>query len=259
MRSVTPKIFAIGETVAIVEGAKALFAALGVPDWHTISPTHSEGLIEAYGRLCYRSFAPGLNPNVTRVREGNKEYLANIIQQKHFSVFEHVSVNFVFLGVSRIFTHELVRHRVGTAISQESLRFVRLTELDFCIPEDIRANPRALQIFEEAIAAGEQWQKELAVVLGLEEKGTSFEVKKRLTSAMRRIAPEGLATAIGWTANFRTLRHVIELRTDPAAEWEIRYVFGEVAKFLINRYPNAFGDLTSQMVDGLPYYTSLAG
>jgi thymidylate synthase (FAD) len=76
---------------------------------------------------------------------------------------------------------------------------------------------------------------------------------------MRRIAPEGLATAIGWTANFRTLRHVIELRTDPAAEWEIRYVFGEVAKFLINRYPNAFGDLTSQMVDGLPYYTSLAG
>ena len=259
MRAVTPKVFVIGETVAVVEGAKALLEALGVPDWHTDSPTHAEGLLETYGRLCYRSFAPGLNLNVSRVREGNKQYLGNIIQSRHGSVLEHASVNFVFLGVSRVFTHELVRHRVGTAISQESLRFVRLTELDFCIPEEVRANPRALEIFEEAIAAGEQWQRELAVVLGLNEEGTTFDVKKRLTSAMRRIAPEGLATAIGWTANFRTLRLVIELRTDPASEWEIRYVFGEVAKLLIERYPNAFGDFAFEMVDGLPHYNTITG
>ena len=259
MRFVEPKVFAIGETVSIPEGILALLAELGVPGWHTDAPTHAEGLIETYGRLCYRSFAPGLNPNVSRVREGNKEYLSNIIQHKHGSVFEHTTVNFVFLGVSRVFTHELVRHRVGTAISQESLRFVRLTDLDFYIPEEVRSNPRALEIFEEAIQAGEKWQKELAVVFGLDDKGTNFEVKKRLTSAMRRIAPEGLATIIGWTGNFRTLRYVIETRTDPAAEPEIRFVFGEVAKFLIKRYPNAFGDFTFEIVDGLPYYTTLTG
>lgn len=259
MRAVEPKVFAIGETVAIIDGAKALLEALGVPDWATDSPTHAEGLIETYGRLCYRSFAPGLNSNVTKVRDGNKGYLANIIEHRHGSVFEHASVNFVFLGVSRVFTHELVRHRVGTAISQESLRFVRLDELDFCIPEDIKANPRALEIFEEAIRAGEAWQKELASVLGLDKEGTTFEDKKRLTSAMRRIAPEGLATAIGWTANFRTLRHVIELRTDPDAEWEIRYVFGKVAEFVTKRYPNAFGDFTSEIIKGLPFYTTFHG
>lgn len=259
MRAIEPKVFAIGETVAIADGIKALLAEMGVPDWHTDSPSHAEGLIETYGRLCYRSFAPGLNPNVKRVRDGNKDYISNIIHMKHGSVLEHVTVNFVFVGVSRVFTHELVRHRVGTAISQESLRFVRLTDLDFYIPEDIRNNPQALAIFTEAIESGERWQKELATALGLDDADTSFEVKKRLTSAMRRIAPEGLGTVIGWTANFRTLRYVIEKRTDPAAEPEIRYVFGEVAKFLINRYPNAFGDLSFEIVDGLPFYTSLTG
>ena len=259
MRAVEPKVFAIGETVAITDGVKALLSEMGVPNWHTDSPTHAEGLIETYGRLCYRSFAPGLNPNVKRVREGNKDYLSNIINQLHGSVFEHTSVNFVFVGVSRVFTHELVRHRVGTAISQESLRFVRLTDLDFYIPEEIRANPKALEIFTEAIESGERWQRELAATLGLDNEGTAFEVKKRLTSVMRRIAPEGLATVIGWTANFRTLRHVIELRTDAAAEWEMRFVFGEVAKFVMARYPNAFGDFTAQPNEGLPHYTTLTG
>ena len=34
-----------------------------------------------------------------------------------------------------MFTHELVRHRVGTSISQESLRFVRLDDLPFWFPD----------------------------------------------------------------------------------------------------------------------------
>ena len=71
---------------------------------------------------------------------------------------------------------------------------------------------------------------------------------------MRRIAPDGLATAIGWSSNFRTLRHVIEMRTNPAAEEEIRLVFAKVAEILVARYPNAFGDYEIEMADGLPWY-----
>ncbi|HNR37382.1 MAG TPA: FAD-dependent thymidylate synthase, partial [Candidatus Hydrogenedentes bacterium] len=77
--------------------------------------------------------------------------------------------------------------------------------------------------------------------------------KKKLTSAFRRIAPDGVATTIGWSSNFRTLRHVIERRTDPAAEEEIRLVFGLVHEILRDRYPNVFGDYTVELVDGLPW------
>lgn len=257
MNPVKPKVFLVGETRACPEGIHGYLEAIGAPGWVTDSRSDAEGLIEMYGRGCYRSFAPNLNPNVKKVREGNADYLANIIKHEHGSVLEHSTANFVFLHVSRVFTHELVRHRVGTAISQESLRYVRLDGLGFWLPPEIAENDRARAIFDEAIASCEGWQRELAEVLGLDSLDVDFEYKKRMTSAMRRIAPEGLATMIGWSANFRTLRNVIGLRTAPSAEHEIRLVFSKVAEIAIYRWPNVFGDFTSDtLVNGIPWYQS---
>jgi len=72
----------------------------------------------------------------------------------------------------------------------------------------------------------------------------SFEQKKRVTSALRRILPDGIATNLIWTANHRTLRWVIEMRTDPGAEIEIRKVFGKVAEICIKDYPLLYADFT---------------
>ena len=137
-------------------------------------------------------------------------------------------------------THEVVRHRAGTAISQQSLRFVRLTEIGMWLPPEIRENPKALAIFEEVVETSEKAQRRLAEVLDIE--GRPFHEKKVLTSAMRRVAPDGLATTIIWTANARTLRWVIEARTEPGAEVEIRIVFGKVAEIMTREAPNLFGD-----------------
>src|SRR3990172_4075932 len=134
MRSVEPKVFLVGETQTVEDGLREYLVHIGVPDWGTDAPTDSEELIEVMGRLCYRSFEPGMNPNVTKVREGSEAYLGNILQVKHGSVLEHPTLQFIFADVSRVFTHELVRHRVGVAISQESLRFVRLTDIPFWFP-----------------------------------------------------------------------------------------------------------------------------
>src|SRR5581483_8276869 len=98
---------------------------IGAPEWHANIVSNGESLVEIAGRLCYRSFKPGLNPNVERVRSGNREYLSNILQQKHGSVLEHVTDSFIVTGISRVCTHELVRHR-HLSISQESLRYVRI-------------------------------------------------------------------------------------------------------------------------------------
>ncbi len=254
MHAVDPKVFLVGETRVVEEGLQAYLEHLGVPDWQTDAPSDAEKVIEVMGRLCYRSFEPGLNPNVTKVREGSVAYLGNILQTKHGSVIEHPMMNFVFADVSRVFTHELVRHRVGLAISQESLRFVRLNDLGQWLPTVIREDEKAVEIFVRTFEQLERLQVELAEHFELDKPGTPFHRKKTVTSALRRIAPDGLATTIGWSANPRTLRWVMEMRTAPEAEEEIRLVFGKVGEILMARYPNLFGDFTIEMVDGLPCY-----
>lgn len=254
MRLVEPKVFLVGETRIIPSGLRAYLKHIGVPNWKSDATTDAEKMIEVMGRLCYRSFEPGLNPNVTKVREHNKDYLANIIEVQHGSVLEHAFVNFIFADVSRVFTHELVRHRVGVGISQESLRFVRLTDLGFWAPIVLRENKEVMEIMSGAIEHLEKLQRELADILDLDNPKKKFKDKKKLTSAMRRIAPLGLATSIGWSANIRTIRHCIEMRTDPGAEEEIRLVFGRVAELMRDRYPHLFADYEVEIADGLSWW-----
>ena len=118
-----PKVFLIGETKVHEAGLQAYLAHIGAPGWQSDAPGDVELLSEVMARSCYRSFGTALNPNVTRVRGSNKAHLANLIKVKHGSTLEHAWLNFMFCDVSRVVTHELVRHRAGTAVSQESLRF----------------------------------------------------------------------------------------------------------------------------------------
>lgn len=245
MRRVAPKVFLVAETQIAQApgfGMHSYLDSIGAGEWDTDSESNSELLCEFMGRLCYRSWRPGLNANVTKVREGNYKYLKNILEVKHGSVLEHAYTSWVFADVSRVFTHELVRHRAGTAFSQESLRFVRLTDLGLWLPPEADSDPVMKKLFEATYTSLEGLQVSMAQHLGLDDEGKQFKEKKVLTSLMRRLAPEGLATTIGATFNFRALRHVIVQRTAPGAEAEIRLVFDEVAKIAKERWPNLFQD-----------------
>ena len=140
------------------------------------------------------------------------------------------------------------------AISQESLRFVRLDDLGQWLPTVICEDKKAVEIFVKTFEQLEELQLQLAQHFKLDDENVPFSLKKITTSAMRRIAPIGLATTIGWSANPRTLRWVLEMRTDPSAEEEIRVVFGKVGEILLKRYPNLFGDFAVETVNGLPCY-----
>jgi thymidylate synthase ThyX len=136
-------------------------------------------------------------------------------------------------------THELVRHRAGSAFSQESLRYVRLTDIGFRVPpalEPLRG--QVLAIVEQL----EEFQRDAAATLRIDDEGVPFHVKKEVTSALRRLAPIGLSTDIIWSANLRTLRHVIEMRTAEGAEEELRIVFDEVARVMMREAPLIFQD-----------------
>ncbi len=254
MHEVEPKVFLVGETRIMTDEFMEYLEHIEVPGWNSDAPSDPEKLIEFMGRLCYKSFVPGLNPNVTKIREGNDEYLANLSNVKHGSVLEHVVFNFVFSDVSRVFTHELVRHRAGVAISQESLRYVRLTEIGFMMPSVFANDPEVVEKCSKYVEEGENLQLWLAEHFGLDNPGVGFPFKKKVTSAMRRVAVLGLATTIGWSANARALRWVLEMRTHPSAEEEIRMVFGKVGEMMCAKYPNLFGDFEVVMEDGLPHY-----
>jgi hypothetical protein len=84
----------------------------------------------------------------------------------------------------------------------------------------------------------------MAKPFGLDEEGGDFSKKKHKTSFMRRLAPEGMATTVLWTANVRTLRYTIEARTAAGAEEEIRLVFGKIGTIMRAECPAPFGDYT---------------
>ena len=58
----------------------------------------------------------------------------------------------------------------------------------------------AMQVFADTFETLERLQKSLAERFELDQPGVNFEKKKEITSAMRRLAPIGLSTTMGWTA-----------------------------------------------------------
>ena len=252
-----PKVYLVAKTQLVQEGLDAYLNDIGNPDWEP-EPGVSDGenLVEAAGRICYRSWQPydpekpeATNPNVSQVRRGNERYLANVLKSGHGSILEHVNMTFICRHVSRVFTHELVRHRAGMAYSQESLRYVRLDDLSFWMPEAARKNPAAKEKFESVIDFLENTQKELADIFDIHDS-SDFTEKKHLTSMFRRLAPIGLGTSIMVTGNLRAWRHIIGMRTSPAAEEEIRIVAGQIADLCKREYPNIFQDMEFDPASG---------
>jgi thymidylate synthase (FAD) len=250
MHETTPQVFLLARPSIDVDGMRAYLRDVGGESWlqrrldeAEDRPNGGELIVEFGGRACYRSWEPGLNPNVTRVRSDQREYFANILRSAHGSVLEHATYSFAIRNCSRVFTHELVRHRAGSAFSQESLRYVRLTDIGFRVPPALEpVREQVLSIVEQL----EEFQVQAAEQLGIDAEGVPFHVKKEVTSALRRLAPIGLSTDILWTANARTLRHVIEMRTADGAEEELRLVFDTVARIMQAEAPGLFQDFVRQ-------------
>jgi thymidylate synthase (FAD) len=246
MRPVEPEVFLVSRPDLDYDAIADYLGEVGGESWlerlDKGELNDAQNLAELAGRLCYRSWLPGINPNVTKVRTDQTAYLQNILSSLHGSVLEHVQFSFVLHNVSRVMTHELARHRPGVAISQESLRFVRLEEIPFWFPDWAKADAELMKRGTELLEQMEAFQLWMADHFGLDEEGVPFGEKKHKTSFMRRFAPDGVATGLVWSANVRTLRHTIEARTAPGAEEEIRLVFGKIGEIMQRECPALFGD-----------------
>jgi thymidylate synthase (FAD) len=251
-----PSVFLIGGPQIYWPEVARYLDTLGVDGQRWVASKREgdslEVLAEIMGRICYRSWEPGLNLNVTQVRAETSAYMANLIARRHFAIFDHCWINFVFHWVSRVFTHELVRHRVGVAIAQESMRYVRLDQIPVWMSdnllEGVATGGLSDPVFElesdvnEVLGLMEAKQRKWVEYLQL--PSANFEQKKIATSALRRyFSPTGIATEIGWSVDVSELRHVIEQRTSPEVEEEMQLMFGKVKELVVARWPTLFGDL----------------
>lgn len=242
---VFPKAFLIAETKVDYAAMDHALLHLGVDGWATDSDNDADVLTEFAGKSCYMSFDKQLNLNLTKVGgRPNEAYIQDgIIGNKHGSVLEHSTVTFFLTNVSRVVTHELVRHRAGTAFSQTSGRYVRSNEVDMYLPYALEEYPEAMAVFERANEQMEENLAELVKVTGIDTM-TDFGLKKRLTSAFRRILGNGQANHLVMTGNHRAWRHIIEMRTSVHAEEEIREIMGDVAKQLKGKFPTIYADMS---------------
>jgi thymidylate synthase (FAD) len=248
MKKVSAEIYLISTPVIDWNELETYFESVGTEEFELTADNDQQDLVEVAGRVCYRSWEPKLNANVTKIRKGQEAYIENILRSGHGSVLQHVNFGFMFRNVSRVLTHELVRHGAGTAVSQESSRYVRLDSdvLSMWLPEWMSHDRDFMEHAETFLDCWAGFYQYAVEYYALDSPETDFHRKKEVTSALRRFAPEGRATELMWTANVRALRHIIELRTAPGAEEEIREFFGRVCRLMQRRSPLLFEDFELQ-------------
>jgi len=252
MIKVSPKVYLIGSTRLDVEGLRYYLRDTDNEAFSDCLTGCDEiDIISFYAKLCYKSLSLGQNDNVSKIR-GIAENFMGIINSGHGSVTEHASINFVAENVSRIETTEQIRHRAGTAYSGESGRYCYNRDLKIWYPDISNRYPLLQKNMEEVVAFCEMKMNETHDILIKDCK--NFHDKKTLTSAIRRMKPLGCAETLGFSLNIRAARHTIEMRTNRAAEEEIRIVFGQVAEILKERIPLLFFDCIEEGVDGHKEY-----
>src|SRR5467141_299538 len=231
-----PTVYLVGRQAIDSRELDRFLADHGV-SWQTDTEVAAEYLTEAAGRVCYMSFAkprPG----------GNKVYLEHMLGVVHGSVLEHAVWNFIFIGVSRSLTHELVRHRAGWAYSQLSQRYVDESVAEYVEPDCIAADPELHRLWLDAVAQSHQTYMKLAEKLQdtFKDEPDRTQRRKLARQAARSVLPNATETKIFVTANARALRHFIELRANRHAEVEIRKLALKVLEIMKKEAPHIFCD-----------------
>src|SRR5690242_5465749 len=235
--TVSPKVQLIAKT--------EFFPPEDVP-WST-DAEGGEALAEFAGRACYQSWK---KPNPATAT--NAGYLRHILEVGHLSVLEHGTVTFYLSGVSRSFTHELIRHR-HFSYSQLSQRYVPERNAAMVEPDVIADDPELHKKFVEATEASVRAYTEL--LEGLESRFADVENatlrRKQARQAARSVLPNATETRIVVTGNYRAWRHFVAMRATEAADVEIREIAVACLRQLQGVAPNVFGDFTiSTLPDG---------
>jgi thymidylate synthase (FAD) len=140
--------------------------------------------------------------------------LQNLLSSDHLSPFEHASFTFAIDGISRVTSHQLVRHRLAS-YTQQSQRYVSLKNLNYVTPSTIAAKPELKAKYQEMVrTAHELYSQMLDMGIPAEDA--------------RYVLPSAIETQLVMTMNARELMHACSLRLCLRAQWEIRELFERI-------------------------------
>lgn len=190
---------------------------------HTPDPERTVALA---ARLCYSPAAIGdLQERLSR--SDITTFLEKIMSLGHQSVLEHASFTFGIEGISRVTSHQLVRHRIAS-FSQQSQRYVSHTDnFAAVIPPTIAAREDLKERFE-------------AQLQSLHEAYAAFVEAGIPAEDARYLLPNATETKIIMTMNARELLHFFALRCCERAQWEIRAMTVEMLKVVKEVAPVIF-------------------
>lgn len=140
--------------------------------------------------------------------------LRQLLESGHLSPFEHASFTFVIEGISRVTSHQLVRHRLAS-YTQQSQRYVNVKEHKYVTPPKVSARPEFLVSYQQAIEAAQKLYCDMV------EAGIPYE-------DARYILPQAVETQLVMTMNARELLHACSLRLCLRAQWEIVELFERI-------------------------------
>ncbi len=175
-----------------------------------LAHTNTKELICALAAsTCYNS---GSIPQVVESISSAEKLIKDCMKSGHHSVLEHFNITFAIEGVSRVLTHQLVRHRIAS-YSQQSMRYVSFKEdgkFDFVTPYSIKeADAHVILKFNHAMKVSH------AIYCQLIDMGIKPE-------DARYVLPNATETKIVMTMNARELKHFFRLRCCNRAQKEIR-------------------------------------
>jgi len=190
---------------------------------HTPDP---ELTVALAARLCYSPVSIG---DLRERLSGSdiRKFLEKILTLGHLSVLEHASFTFGIEGISRVTTHQLVRHRLAS-FSQQSQRYVTHKEMfEVVVPPSVSADPVMKERFLSRVRELHSFYAEMV------EAGIPAE-------DARYILPNATETKILATMNARELLHFFGLRCCERAQWEIRAMAVEMLRLVRSAAPVLF-------------------
>lgn len=196
--------------------------------------TDSDELPEFAGRNCYLSFD---RPSARTA--ANRDYLANITELGHESVYEHASASF-YVHTTRSVLTELERHR-HLSFSVVSQRYVDVTELGFHVPSLFLDDEMAQDILDE------HWRVSVKAYNSLVDRAVERGAKrKQAREAARDVLPSMIDSPMVISGNMRAWRYVLRNRFHVKADKAICAVAGQVLAQLREIAPGTFADFPDQ-------------
>ncbi len=194
-----------------------------------------ERVVAMAARLCYSPIgASELEETMSDKQVQN--LVRKIVELGHWSTLEHVTFTFAAEGISRVLTHQLVRHRIAS-YSQQSQRYVSEHDFEYIVPPTIARNAQAKEKF-------------LALMDNVRDTYNALTEMGIPKEDARYSLANATETKIVMTFNARSLLNFFSLRCCNRAQWEIRMMANlmlkEVKKVAPLLFKNAGPDCVSK-------------